>query len=506
MKKSLSLLLALVMLLGTAAGCSETTTTEEEKSTAADASVAEETVEEIAEEEPEVTPSTMIRETFADVNYEGREFRILGLQESAHYYVNIGPTFVEIWADEYNGEIMNDAIYDRNLQTEDLLNVTLVPQWASGTDPINTLIKQAVTAGTDDFDTALQGLSALGGALQGGQLANFMNFETIDVTSPWYDQNSVNTFTLLNGTKLYWLTGDYMTCDDYAVHLIYFNKGLLENAGQELPYESVREGTWTIDRFYNTMKACEQDLNGDGQLTIKDDIVCHVENHDKIKHWIYGACEKSIDADETGNLITNTLSERQINVVERLYQYTVEKQMTYSNDDDNVLVTAFKGNHAASYCIGVAMLNQFRDMADDFGVLPMPKYDEEQETYGHYISNYVVTALVCPLTVKDRDFIGTVIETLSAFSTETVNAALFDTMLASKLVRDQESVEMLGICFATKCYDWAVDFSWGSSFASAYNNVYNNKAFNYVSEATKALKPQDKSLSRLMESIAGFED
>ena len=151
-------------------------------------------------------------------------------------------------------------------------------------------------------------------------------------------------------------------------------------------------------------------------------------------------------------------------------------------------------------------INLFRDMADDFGIGPGPKYDEEQKTYGNYISNYVVTSFVCPVTATDRAFIGACIEALGAFSTETVDAALYDTLLASKLVRDEDTIEMLHICMATKVYDWAVDFSWGSTYADAYNSQYDRGTFNFVSMAAKNLKIQQKTMEKLLEKIRAFQE
>ena len=503
MKKLTTWLLLAALLLGTTAcGNSTVNSAEETTSTVSQPTADTETP---VTEETEVTSASMIAEKFGGVNYDDREFRILGFGVGGHFANNISNTFMEVWADEYNGEIINDAIYDRNAQASELLNITIVPQLVTSTSEMATRIKQAVTAAADDFDVALQSLSNLGSTLQSNELANYKNFSTIDTSSPWYDQNSVDTFTLF-GEKLYWLTGDYMLLDDYAVHVIFFNKNLVTNAGQELPYDAVREGTWTLDKFCAMTKAAELDVNGDGKMEIGTDIVAHLENHDKIKHWVYGCRERSITINEDKTLEIDTLSERQVSVVERLYHYTVEEGMTYSISDDSQLSPAFKSGLASSYCIALAYINQYRDMPDDFGIVTMPKYDETQEEYGHYISNYAATALCSPLTVNDRDFVGTCIETLSAFSTDTVNTALYDVLLTSKLVRDQESVEMLQIALSTKYYDWAVDFPWGSTFEAAYNGVYDKKTFNYVSAATSALKSQTKLLERLIDKISEFED
>ena len=504
MKKLTTCLLLAVLLLGTTACGNSTVNTAEEETAAAAAQPAADTAETVVEEK-EITASSMITDKFGGVDYEGREFRILGFDVGGHFGNNISNTFMEVWAEEYNGEIINDAIYDRNARSEELLNITIVPQLVTAPSEIQSRTKQAVTAAADDFDVSLQSLSNLGSTLQNNELANFMKFPTIDTSAPWYDKNSVDTFTLF-GEKLYWLTGDYMLLDDYAVHVIFFNKNLVTNAGQELPYDTVREGDWTLDKFCAMTKAAEMDLNGDGKMVIGTDIVAHLENHDKIKHWVYGCRERSITINEDKTLIIDTLSERQVNVVERLYHYTVEEGMTYSISDDSQLSPAFKSGLASSYCIALAYINQYRDMVDDFGIVTMPKYDETQEEYGHYISNYAATALNCPLTVNDREFVGTCIDTLSAFSTETVNTALYDVLLTSKLVRDQESVEMLEIALSTKYYDWAVDFPWGGSFETAYNGVYDKKTFNYVSAATSALKAQTKLLERLIDNISEFED
>ncbi len=503
MKKLTAWLLLASVLLGMT-GCGNSTVNTAEETAPAVSEPTPDAVEPAAEE-TEVTSASLITEKFGGQNYEGREFRILGFDVGGHFANNISNTFMEVWAEEYNGEIINDAIYDRNAQASELLNITIVPQLVITPADMATRIKQAVSAAADDFDAALQSLSNLGSTLQNNELANFLNFPTIDTSSPWYDQNSVDTFTLF-GEKLYWLTGDYMLLDDYAVHVIFFNKDLVTNAGQELPYDTVREGDWTLDKFCAMTKAAELDVNGDGRMVIGTDIVAHLENHDKIKHWVYGCRERSITINEDKTLEIDTLSERQVNVVERLYHYTVEEGMTYSISDDTQLSPAFKSGLASSYCIALAFINQYRDMDDDFGIVPMPKYDETQEDYGHYISNYAATALCAPLTVYDRDFVGTCLETLSAFSTDTVNTALYDVLLTSKLVRDEESVEMLEIALSTKYYDWAVDFPWGSTFETAYNGVYDKKTFNYVSAATSALKVQTKMLERLIDKISEFED
>ena len=127
----------------------------------------------------------------------------------------------------------------------------------------------------------------------------------------------------------------------------------------------------------------------------------------------------------------------------------------------------FAAGHALFYGDMLAFVNQLREMTSDFGIIPMPKYDEAQESYGEYISNGWTTAYAVPMTNGDPERTGVILEVLSGYSTDTVRQALYAVSLSAKLVRDADSVEMLDIIFGSKSYDWAVDFTWGSELDSS---------------------------------------
>ncbi len=113
---------------------------------------------------------------------------MLGYDVGQHYYNNISPIFNEIWADGYTGEIINDAVFDRNSKTEVLLDIKLEHLFNSN---IPNMIKQAVSSSSNDFTAALGSLSGLGSSFEAGELANLMNFENIDTTAEWYDKTAL---------------------------------------------------------------------------------------------------------------------------------------------------------------------------------------------------------------------------------------------------------------------------------------------------------------------------
>ncbi|MBQ4193163.1 MAG: hypothetical protein II650_02805, partial [Clostridia bacterium] len=112
MKKALSLLLCLAMLLPTLAGCSESKTNTDDAAAAPDAAntpSAEENVEE------ETEPTRFAANIPAGTDYDGATFTVLT-------YPNDGGIWGDVdWsAEEITGEVLNDAVYTRMQQVDEL--------------------------------------------------------------------------------------------------------------------------------------------------------------------------------------------------------------------------------------------------------------------------------------------------------------------------------------------------------------------------------------------------
>ncbi len=498
MKKCISLSLALILAALSLLSCSDNGGEETKSASSETVQQSASNTESESETEAEKTVTDTVREKYSSYSYDGYEYKVLAPGPNAHFaYDEVGADVNEVWVEESDGTPLNDAIFARNLATEDLLGIKVTPIFADNDENIRNQVKTEVTSGTTDYDTVLNRMDYIGPQAESGLYLNLMDH--LDTSNPWWDKNIVETFTMFN-SKLYWITGDINVFDDFAVEVLFTNKSILEQNGFELPYKDVLEGKWTIDRMYQIAKACEKDLDGDGKMTVGKDVIGHIEGNDHIKHWIYAMGEKSCDIDKDGNLEVNILTESHISAIDTLFSYMVEKQMTYTGTWGDFL----KGGIV--FCGAMlGPINSLREMEDDFGVIPMAKKDEAQERYGNYVSNGWTTAYAIPMTNKDPDRTGIILEVLCGFSTDTVRSALYDVLFAAKLVRDTESVEMLNIIFDTKSYDWAVDFSWGGNFANLYNGIYNTKNNTYVSGATKSQKIINKMLDRVIEDFKNLE-
>ena len=100
-----------------------------------------------------------------------------------------------------------------------------------------------------------------------------------------------------------------------------------------------------------------------------------------------------------------------------------------------------------------------RSMSDDYGVVPLPKFDEAQEEYRTVAAN-VASLVVVLSTVKDVDKVGATLELMAAESYKQVTPAFFDTVLKGKYSDSPDDAEMydkilnsftynFGFCFST---------------------------------------------------------
>ncbi|NLB15992.1 MAG: hypothetical protein GX827_04195 [Clostridiales bacterium] len=97
-------------------------------------------------------------------------------------------------------------------------------------------------------------------------------------------------------------------------------------------------------------------------------------------------------------------------------------------------------------------MQNLRDMDEDFGIIPWPKYDE---TIDNYYANVDAgcNLFIVPVTNPDPEKASVILEALAYESYLTVIPTYYDVVLTTKFTRDAESVEMLDIIRAGRVFD-----------------------------------------------------
>lgn len=404
----------------------------------------------------ETEPKYPLAVTSAD--YGGEELRSLCYTQQAPGDMKQYLDFA--WSDDKKGEVLNDAVYARNLQVEEDFNIVIT--WEEN-DNVKAIAQNAVTAGETAYDIVQLYINDSMIMGQDGHLWDLAPL--MDLDAPWWDEALQRDLDM--GGKLYCLTG-YVTLGDEELNYgVYYNKALVRKYGIEDPYAMVAEGTWTIDAMYTAAQSATYDVNGDGVLD-KNDAYGIGSDYGLAAVLFYGTGGQlaKISADGSPEIVLN--NERNEAVIETLATVFSDKNASImvtdiGSDGWKVLDTMLMEDRLLFRPGSIYDINGYREMISDFGILPNPKYDAAQEDYCHIIASHVCPSISIPVTMTGDALERTTIllEALSCYSDQVVEA-YYDINLSTKLVRDEESADMFDIIFETKYYDLGKVFGWGS--------------------------------------------
>ena len=173
----------------------------------------------------------------------------------------------------------------------------------------------------------------------------------------------------------------------------------------------------------------------------------------------------------------------------------------YGNDaEQDDIRNMFAAGNAAMATLRIMALESavMRDMKDEYGVVPMPKYDEAQKDYGTLLHDQF-TVLSIPKTALDdrRDRISAVMEALCYTSYNIVRPAYYDVALRSKLVSDPDSAEMLDLLFSKVYIDAGVIYTGPlSGFHDQFRQLMGQKSNRVMSTYQKKARSTKTALRK----------
>ena len=442
---------------------------------------------------------TRIYPDLPDTDFEGAECRILVSLPGAGDWEDWGSR--DILAEEQNGEPINDAVYKRNLSVMDKYNVRINGIAKAG---LTAATKQMVLAGTDDYHIVTDYLKNMISNITAGYLVDLATVSNIDLSQIWYDQQCVKESAVMG--KVFFITGDMILIDDDATAAMLFNKKVLADYNLPDPYQYVKNNEWTYENFCAMWQGVGKDLNGDGEITVDDQFGLIWQNDATIA-FLHALGGRIATLDSDGLPVYTLEDETCIRVFDAVAKYLYNTDLVinchdysskYANIYHMLQDPIFTENRALFNWVRMRVVENYRNMEADFGILPMPKYDENQESYYHTVNSNTCNTIEIPNSAGiDPEFSGFIIEAMSAESTYTLKEAYYDITLNTKITRDEESKEMLDIIFTTRVYDTGEIYNWGG-VADAVRTIMQTKKTTYVSTIEKYEKNVAKQIEKFI--------
>ena len=349
-------------------------------------------------------------------------------------------TSATMFSDLITGDVYEDAVYERTLLIEELFQIDLEEVYVSPTELINTVL-----SGTDEFDLHTATLSNIQAVVKRQCAYDLNEIDALCMEKAWWDQNACEKLSF--DGKLYYTFSDFVIYGIDNARATYFNKTLHHQLGLEDLYKLTAEGKWTYDKMGEMAKIAVSDLNGDGVIA-KDDQLGIVDSATTFYEAMLTGCGAEIVQMGNDGLPYFFMYDHQEKFVE-VYQALLS---TFSADS-RLLKTSggldiFKQDKTL-FCIStVAVASMIRGEKLEFGILPVPKWDEMQENYLNVSPNG--HAFMIPTTVQNIERAGNILEALSYYSSkyyseDATMQTYFEKALTTKSVRDDESASSLDI-------------------------------------------------------------
>ncbi len=481
--------IALLLLAGLLVGCGATgTETKDTTNSDTETTVGDTTIE-------EELSGKWDKPDIAAKDCGGRDLNILyasGTSYRAHE--------LYFFSDGENGDTLNDAVYKRNLTVEDKLNIKIKGITLGDITTIYPAIQKSVMAGSPDYDLSLthtyEGISWMIGEQL---LYNWNAIESVNMSKNYWNQN-MNETLAVNGV-LPVVKSEYMPPE---VFVILFNKKLQDDYQLDDYYQVVKDGKWTLDYFVNEVGKVSDDLNGDGQYDINDRYGLAAMLDADFQAFFNGCNFYAVSKDDEGKLVINQPTEKFVDMYSKLYSLVYDGHSTYTYRFSQLGTDKemkFENGQALFYIGNSNDIDLLRSMDADFGILPFPKYDEQQENYRTLsMSGFIAM----PASAGDKEFSGLATEYLSYYSAEMFMPVFYDTLLGTKYVRDNESSEMLDIIFENIVFDPAMVYGAYNEISYSAMNLLVNKNKDVMSYFKARTNSNQKVYDKVYESFMDY--
>jgi hypothetical protein len=366
---------------------------------------------------------------------------------------------------------------------------------------IKSLLDKEQTAKLDEQDIYVGQLYNFTGNVLQNQAMDLNMMEVVDLDGEWWDQACRNTLTL--DGRNFMMTGDISPDAMLISACMVFNKQMMADLKKEEPYDLVLDDEWTLSKLYEYVSGVSNESLGRYGLT------CWA--FDVPYSLFYGCGETFVKFDvDTGDPVINYDNRKVLDIYDTMYDIIVTAKSNYvqfemggtsPNPDEKAYETFAKGN-ALFADITLSKISKYiTSMTDDYGIVPMPKYDAAQKEYQTFVNGAAAHVLVSK-TEKDTEFVGAMLEAMATYNYENVTPLLYEVVAKSKDARDPQSPEMVDIIIRNRVYDFAY---WTKEKLVISDTIYEALADQKENLTSPLTTAKTKSVSALNMVLANWQ-
>ncbi len=506
MKRLLSTALAALLSLSVLIACSDETPAQDEETSdtvvTSEAAVTSDTENESQTERKDTKDNLP-----ADLTFDGQTLNLMYRQGDDFLNWNIGQ-------EEASGDIVFDAVHERNIKTEERLGITINAISTQSGDRNATAqeISNIVLSASDEIDV-FQGTAISDSTSLYPYLLELSKLDYLEIENPWWFTEAIMELSF-DGEHYRFLMGDIMLMNYLKCGVIFYNKDFYRatrgNADPDVMYEVVTNGEWTWDAAAELAADAYADLNGNSQVDRDDQFGMMLDNAlaGCKPHLVFSCDIVTTARTSDGRIDISPLgSERNSSVLDKLNRIIYEGKGVHICDQNIGNGHKYFAQDQSLFWVGRienAATAVMREMKSDYGILPMPKYDENQEDYVTLIHTSSTMTFVPKSARSTRHaMIGAYYEAQAAESYRTVITPFIESAIKLKYSRDTQSGQVIDMVFSNSKIDFALLYN--STINSAYTKIMHNNissgGSNFASTAAQMIPAAQASLDQYIKGI-----
>ncbi len=332
------------------------------------------------------------------VDLDGYEFTVIDVDGSHWNKEKSGTPYADAWL-----QIMDEVEY--------LYNCTISATQV-GSQEIFNKVQPEVMAGGKAADLIITNQWSMGPFVGANLMIDLNTIPNVNWDNEWWNQNIRKISTLAG--KTYVGNGSFIF-DTSRTYMMYYNRAIWDECGFPDPYELVDSGKWTFELFREYCRTAARDGDGTGVMDSSQDRwgVTSLDG-DFVDALFFALGGHYFEPDENGVVQLACNTDRTFSIVEAMHTFMKRDNTLYlprNNNDKfgNVKKVFLDGN--ALFFSSVPGIAELTDMEDDWGALPMPKFDEAQEDYCSSVDHNSYVFGVTN-TNEDLEEVGTLLEAL----------------------------------------------------------------------------------------------
>ena len=348
-----------------------------------------------------------------------------------------------------SGSQLDRGIFKRNMNIQSKYNVQLINKYATR-DKLLTMVTTDSLSGVDyEYDSLLVSTPEAFQMAVNGFLRVLGDMPYMNLNKPYYDQSLKQDTSI--GFKHYFVHGHYSIGTYNATGALYLNKSLLADYKLEDPYALVKSGDWTWEKMFTMCKAVNNIIEDGQQNTGQYQYGISIGVYAwQPLFFSTGLSLISKDANDMPYLNLNNCMDviQDINRVMNDSATTWFPSSVYVSATSNAMDTFNQGRALFMsdplYCVPEYLINS----SVDYGILPLPKYTEDQDTYCSQTHPAHSTVLAVPKVNTEIDKTGKLLEDYAYQSSVNVYPVIMDTMIKYRNAQTANDFDMLEIIFS----------------------------------------------------------